>query len=108
MSSSSPQWLFYAICSGLCAALNGVFAKLTTTALTSDWAEMICRHLSMRDRVWVVEAAIRAVSNDYRSIDRDNSIDSRTGFLRIKYGNEWGHVGIVYEGSHVIKQYRQG
>ncbi|KAK5709317.1 hypothetical protein LTR17_019888 [Elasticomyces elasticus] len=34
MSSSSTQWLFYAIASGGCAALNGVFAKLTTTQLS--------------------------------------------------------------------------
>ncbi|EMC91970.1 hypothetical protein BAUCODRAFT_79125 [Baudoinia panamericana UAMH 10762] len=41
MSNAQPQWLLYAIASGGCAALNGVFAKLTTTELTSQWAESV-------------------------------------------------------------------
>ncbi|WPH04761.1 Hypothetical protein R9X50_00765600 [Acrodontium crateriforme] len=41
MSQQSHQWLFYAIASGGCAALNGVFAKLTTTTLTTSWAKTI-------------------------------------------------------------------
>ncbi|OQN97363.1 hypothetical protein B0A48_16427 [Cryoendolithus antarcticus] len=36
MSVSQPSWLPYAVASGAFAALNGVFAKLTTTALTSS------------------------------------------------------------------------
>ncbi|KAI9667647.1 MAG: hypothetical protein M1821_000464 [Bathelium mastoideum] len=38
---SRAQWLIFAIASGGCAALNGVFAKLTTTAMTSTWASSI-------------------------------------------------------------------
>lgn len=33
-----PVWIILAISSGACAAINGVFAKLTTTALTSSWS----------------------------------------------------------------------
>ncbi|TIA14203.1 hypothetical protein D6C80_05840 [Aureobasidium pullulans] len=41
MSASTPKWLLFAIASGACAALNGVFAKLTTTHLTTAWAESL-------------------------------------------------------------------
>ncbi|KAI5252855.1 hypothetical protein E4T42_03235 [Aureobasidium subglaciale] len=41
MSTSTPKWLLFAIASGACAALNGVFAKLTTTHLTTAWAESL-------------------------------------------------------------------
>lgn len=33
-----PVWIILAISSGACAAINGVFAKLTTTTLTSSWS----------------------------------------------------------------------
>ncbi|KAH0287498.1 hypothetical protein M436DRAFT_86093 [Aureobasidium namibiae CBS 147.97] len=41
MSTPTPKWLLFAIASGACAALNGVFAKLTTTHLTTAWAESL-------------------------------------------------------------------
>ncbi|GAB7343314.1 hypothetical protein MBLNU457_1363t1 [Dothideomycetes sp. NU457] len=41
MATSSHQWLIYAIASGACAAINGVFAKLTTTTLTSTLASSL-------------------------------------------------------------------
>ena len=46
--SSTPAWLPIAAASGACAAFNGVFAKLTTTSLTSSWASHIslALHLS--------------------------------------------------------------
>ncbi|KPI35488.1 uncharacterized protein AB675_10932 [Cyphellophora attinorum] len=36
-----PLWIILAVASGACAALNGVFAKLTTTALTSTLSASI-------------------------------------------------------------------
>lgn len=33
-----PVWIILAVSSGACAAINGVFAKLTTTTLTSSWS----------------------------------------------------------------------
>ncbi|KAG9957807.1 hypothetical protein KCU61_g8853, partial [Aureobasidium melanogenum] len=41
MSTSTNKWLLFAVASGACAALNGVFAKLTTTHLTTAWAESL-------------------------------------------------------------------
>jgi hypothetical protein len=40
-SSPIPDWILYALLSGLCAAANGVFAKLVTTTLTSSWAGIV-------------------------------------------------------------------
>ncbi|KAL6710394.1 hypothetical protein ACN47E_009340 [Coniothyrium glycines] len=37
-SQSKPAWLIVAVASGVCAAFNGVFAKLTTTELTTSIA----------------------------------------------------------------------
>ena len=61
MSHQKPQWLIYAIASGACAALNGVFAKLTTTELTSKWALIVSHRLSQTEYNGVVEYAVRAV-----------------------------------------------
>jgi hypothetical protein len=36
-----PQWILPAALSGLCAAANGVFAKLVTTQLTTSWAGIL-------------------------------------------------------------------
>ncbi|CAK1358355.1 hypothetical protein CB0940_07023 [Cercospora beticola] len=55
----TPQWLTYAIASGGCAALNGVFAKLTTTQLTTTWATAISHILGMRDESVIVEGLVR-------------------------------------------------
>ncbi|KAF2143805.1 uncharacterized protein K452DRAFT_285840 [Aplosporella prunicola CBS 121167] len=38
---SMPLWIGVAIASGACAAFNGVFAKLTTTELTTSWASAV-------------------------------------------------------------------
>jgi len=48
------SWLHLAVLSGLCAATNGLFAKLTTTSLTSSLAGHISTHP-------FVEPAVRAV-----------------------------------------------
>jgi uncharacterized membrane protein len=61
MSQDRPQWLLYAIASGGCAALNGAFAKLTTTQLTSNWATAVSHILNLDETSNVVEYIIRAV-----------------------------------------------
>ncbi|GIZ41443.1 hypothetical protein CKM354_000474600 [Cercospora kikuchii] len=58
-SRPTPQWLTYAIASGGCAALNGVFAKLTTTQLTTTWATAISHLLGMKDESVIVEGLVR-------------------------------------------------
>ncbi|MCJ1370910.1 hypothetical protein MMC20_002124 [Loxospora ochrophaea] len=55
------SWLVYAISSGACAAMNGAFAKLTTTALTTSIAEHVSTSLSLSPSNKVVEYAIRAL-----------------------------------------------
>ncbi|KAL9113082.1 MAG: hypothetical protein Q9227_002694 [Pyrenula ochraceoflavens] len=42
-----PVWLLLAIASGACAAINGVFAKLTTTSLTTSLATSLSHLLSL-------------------------------------------------------------
>ncbi|KAK5136582.1 hypothetical protein LTR08_002596 [Meristemomyces frigidus] len=59
MSQTKPEWLFYAIFSGGCAALNGVFAKLTTTQLTTTWATGISHLFGFSEPSKVVEFLIR-------------------------------------------------
>lgn len=61
MSSSQPQWLFYAVASGGCAALNGVFAKLTTTQLTTTWATGISHLFGFSEPSKFVELLVRGV-----------------------------------------------
>jgi hypothetical protein len=61
MSTQQSQWLFYAISSGACAALNGVFAKLTTTHLTSSWATWLSHFFGMKDESMVIEGLVRGV-----------------------------------------------
>lgn len=52
----------YAIASGACAALNGVFAKLVTTKLTTSWAHTISHFFDLKNESAVVEYAVRGVS----------------------------------------------
>ncbi|KAK3706926.1 hypothetical protein LTR37_012425 [Vermiconidia calcicola] len=58
MSRTSTQWLVYAIASGGCAALNGAFAKLTTTSLTATWASTIS-HLFVVEESSAIEYLVR-------------------------------------------------
>lgn len=60
-TSSQPQWLVFAIASGGCAALNGVFAKLTTTQLTTTWATAISRLFGLKEESIVFEFLVRGV-----------------------------------------------
>ncbi|KAG6007624.1 hypothetical protein E4U21_005705 [Claviceps maximensis] len=54
-------WMLYAIASGACAALNGVFAKLTTTTLTSSISSSIAHLLRLTSYENVVEILIRGI-----------------------------------------------
>ncbi|KAF2083292.1 hypothetical protein K490DRAFT_19274, partial [Saccharata proteae CBS 121410] len=53
-------WLGIAIASGACAAFNGVFAKLTTTELTTNWAHAISHFLGFQGSGFV-EVVIRGL-----------------------------------------------
>jgi hypothetical protein len=57
MATSQPQWLFYAISSGACASLNGVFAKMTTTTQFDNWSHFF----GMKEESVLVEALVRGV-----------------------------------------------
>ncbi|GAB7346756.1 hypothetical protein MBLNU459_g1860t1 [Dothideomycetes sp. NU459] len=59
MSTSKPQWLIYALASGGCAALNGVFAKLTTTHLTTSWADAISHLFGLAEPNKFIEFVVR-------------------------------------------------
>ena len=63
MSESRTQWLIYAIASGGCAALNGVFAKLTTTKLTTARAKAIAQSFGSNESSVVFELLVRGVRN---------------------------------------------
>jgi len=60
--SHKSQWVVLAITSGTCAAFNGVFAKLTTTALTTRIATSVAQFLGLMDSAKAVEFVIRASS----------------------------------------------
>jgi uncharacterized membrane protein len=62
MPTPQTQWLFYAIASGACASLNGVFAKLTTTHLTTSWATGLSHFFGMKEESIVIEVIVRGVS----------------------------------------------
>ncbi|KAL2438485.1 hypothetical protein ABEF95_011105 [Exophiala dermatitidis] len=54
-----PIWVVLAVSSGACAAFNGVFAKLTTTALTSTLSSHIATLFSLSPTNAVVEFLVR-------------------------------------------------
>ena len=58
MAAPQSQWLFYAISSGVCASLNGMFAKMTTTTEFDDWSHFF----GMKEKSLIVEALVRGVS----------------------------------------------
>ncbi|KAL8869622.1 MAG: hypothetical protein Q9174_004132 [Haloplaca sp. 1 TL-2023] len=60
MAPKTP-WLALAIASGACAAFNGVFAKLTTTQLTTSWSTAISTSLHLSAENKIVEYLIRGV-----------------------------------------------
>ncbi|TQV96204.1 hypothetical protein V2A60_003357 [Cordyceps javanica] len=59
--STRTQWIFFAIASGVCAAFNGAFAKLTTTELTTRLSNGISNLVGLSEYENIVEYAVRAM-----------------------------------------------
>ncbi|CAG8949205.1 hypothetical protein HYFRA_00004828 [Hymenoscyphus fraxineus] len=59
--SRKSQWIALAVMSGACAAFNGVFAKLTTTELTTTFATWIASLFGLGKGEKVVEYIVRAI-----------------------------------------------
>ncbi|KAK0620269.1 hypothetical protein B0T14DRAFT_399679, partial [Immersiella caudata] len=55
------QWIVLALASGGCAAFNGVFAKLTTTELTTSLSQAIARFLGLSSIEGGIELVTRAI-----------------------------------------------
>ncbi|VBB84046.1 Putative Transmembrane protein 42 [Podospora comata] len=53
------EWIVYALASGACAAFNGVFAKLTTTELTTTLSMWIARLVGLEKAEGIVEVGVR-------------------------------------------------
>lgn len=53
------QWIVFALASGACAAFNGVFAKLTTTDLTTSLSLALARLFGLEKAEKVVEVVVR-------------------------------------------------
>ncbi|KAL6795669.1 hypothetical protein J3E68DRAFT_404927 [Trichoderma sp. SZMC 28012] len=64
-SPESPSWrkhwMFFAVASGACAAFNGVFAKLTTTELTTNLSTAIAKTLGIQSHSQIVEIIVRSI-----------------------------------------------
>ncbi|KAH7088909.1 hypothetical protein FB567DRAFT_320823 [Paraphoma chrysanthemicola] len=61
LPTTKSTWLVLAVASGGCAAFNGVFAKLTTTELTTSWAGAIAAAFGLSPGNKLVEFAIRGL-----------------------------------------------
>ncbi|KAH7244696.1 hypothetical protein B0J15DRAFT_500573 [Fusarium solani] len=59
--TSASGWMFFAVASGACAAFNGVFAKLTTTELTTTLSNWIAQLLGLSSHEHIVEYVVRAL-----------------------------------------------
>ncbi|KAB8297866.1 hypothetical protein EYC80_001661 [Monilinia laxa] len=59
--SRKSQWILLAVASGACAAFNGVFAKLTTTQLTTSFAEHVAGFFGLGEGEKVVEYGVRGI-----------------------------------------------
>ncbi|CAD6448592.1 3edc43aa-7c77-4d1f-b990-96b3ce869a8f [Sclerotinia trifoliorum] len=59
--SRKSQWILLAVASGACAAFNGVFAKLTTTQLTTSFAEHVAGFFGLGKGEKVVEYGVRGI-----------------------------------------------
>lgn len=55
-----PLWLLLSISSGTCAAINGVFAKLTTTSLTTSLASRLSAFLGLSASNTFINVLLRA------------------------------------------------
>ncbi|KAM0452707.1 hypothetical protein ACHAPV_009326 [Trichoderma viride] len=59
--SLRKHWMFFAVASGACAAFNGVFAKLTTTQLTTSLSNAIAHGLGIAAHEKIVEVVVRSI-----------------------------------------------
>ncbi|KAF5583931.1 transmembrane 42 [Fusarium pseudocircinatum] len=59
--SLRSQWMFFAVASGACAAFNGVFAKLTTTHLTTNLSDSIAKLIGLSAHEHIVEYLVRGI-----------------------------------------------
>ena len=59
--SNVMNWLTLSVLSGLCAALNGLFAKLVTNAMSRGLADRVAARLPGEWGECVAEWAVRAV-----------------------------------------------
>ncbi|EXL94309.1 hypothetical protein FOIG_12871 [Fusarium odoratissimum NRRL 54006] len=59
--SLRSQWMFFAVASGACAAFNGVFAKLTTTQLTTNLSDSIAKLIGLSAHEHIVEYLVRGI-----------------------------------------------
>ncbi|PBP28186.1 hypothetical protein BUE80_DR000909 [Diplocarpon rosae] len=59
--SRKSQWIVLALASGGCAAFNGVFAKLTTTELTTTFSTWLADLFGLGNIEGGVEAVVRAI-----------------------------------------------
>ncbi|KFY05351.1 hypothetical protein O988_00051 [Pseudogymnoascus sp. VKM F-3808] len=59
--SRKAQWITFALSSGACAAINGVFAKLTTTELTTTFATFLAGLINLEKGEKVFEYVIRGI-----------------------------------------------
>lgn len=55
------QWILLALASGGCAAFNGVFAKLTTTELTSTFSQALARLFGLSGIESAIEFIVRCI-----------------------------------------------
>ncbi|KAL7933775.1 hypothetical protein V8C35DRAFT_50425 [Trichoderma chlorosporum] len=55
------HWMFFAVASGACAAFNGVFAKLTTTELTTSLSTAVAKALGIQSHSQIVEVVVRSI-----------------------------------------------
>ncbi|KAK1699976.1 hypothetical protein BDP55DRAFT_213118 [Colletotrichum godetiae] len=74
------QWIVLAVASGACAAFNGVFAKLTTTELTTTISQAISNFLHLQDIEGAFEVVMRAVSKFGQSLSSNLLIMSQVFF----------------------------
>ncbi|ESU11238.1 hypothetical protein FGSG_05302 [Fusarium graminearum PH-1] len=59
--SLRSQWMFFAVASGACAAFNGVFAKLTTTQLTTNLSNGIASLIGLSSHKDIIEYLVRGM-----------------------------------------------
>ncbi|KAG7105897.1 hypothetical protein HYQ44_014597 [Verticillium longisporum] len=75
------KWVVLAIASGACAAFNGVFAKLTTTQLTTTIATSLSKILHLTSVEGAFEVVLRAALAKGSSTTRVSIINTSSNFV---------------------------